>query len=172
MFGGPVSPPGARTFGGLDRSNAQKSLDAGNASKAAKEASGRASSSDADTHRAAARAHDEAADRQEEAGNASKAKQHRGQAQVHREKAEENSRAEWFADDQARAAHNLTQKAEKSKYGQDPTDPRTPQQLHQDAARAHDKAAAAYQLANKPVEAQYHADKAVAHADVAQPKAQ
>ena len=158
--------------GAVDKSNASKSLDAGNATKAAKQASTRVSSSDPDSHRAAAQAHREAAWKNRDAGNVTLANQHTGQAAVHEEKASENERAKYFADDQARAAHDLTQKAEKSAYGQDPKDPRTPKQLHQDAARAHDKAAAAYQLANMPREAGYHADKAVLHADKAQPSGQ
>jgi hypothetical protein len=147
-----------------EMSNASKSKNAADATKNAIDASQRSGDDDWKSHQQAADAHYDAAWKQRDAGNATRASQHRAQAQVHQEKADAGRRAEQFADEQGRAAHELTKKAEMSQFGPDSKDPRTPVQLHQDAAQAHQAASAAYEMSGNKRAAAYHAAKADGHA--------
>jgi hypothetical protein len=169
MFGdaprtGPLMFPNAG-----DVSNAKKSKNAKDATQAAKDASDRSSNSDPDSHRRAQDAHWQAADANRQAGNDTLAKKHQAIARVHGEKANANEDAKYFAQGEARKAQELTQKAEKSGFGKDSMEPRSTQQLHQDAAQAHDRAAKAFDLAGMDTESKYHAAKAGAHAKMADP---
>ncbi len=152
------------TTGSFRQTNAGKSKEAKDASAAALKASSNVRDGDGESHDNAAMAHSNAGWRNRDAGNETKAKNHEKQALVHREKANQAFRAKSFASDASHAAQQLTQKAEQSAFGKDDKDPRTPKELHQDAAAAHDQAAKAHELAGDERMAKYHGAKRDAHA--------
>ena len=148
------------------QSNAAKGKSAADASVAAKGASAQTSSDDADSHQRAAEAHREAGWKHADAGNGDKAQWHRAQAQVHQEKADDGNRLKQTADDQARAAEQISKKAEMAGFGRDSSpdaDPRSEKQLHQDASASHKKAADLYKMAGQDRKSLYHQAKAESH---------
>jgi hypothetical protein len=149
--------------GGGFESNAKRSKRAADASDAANVATGATKSGDFESHQRAADAHRDAAAAHQDAGNLTKADKHRAVAKVHQEKASAGNRAKYFADDESRAAETLTQKAEKSRFGKDPQEPRSEKQLHEDAAEAHARAAKAHELSGDEAAQKYHQAKAEAH---------
>ena len=157
----PVNAPVMVGYG--YKSNGANSADAKKASAKACAASDAASDSNPDSHDKAQTAHWNAASANRAAGNETIAKEHDKHARVHGEKAQHGSRARMFAQDTARDAEALSAKAGKAKHGDDPDDPRSEKELHQDAAGAHKKAATAFKMAGMKRDAAYHSAKAASH---------
>lgn len=161
MFGAGASPK--VSVGGGFESNAKRSKRASDATDAANIASGATKSGDFESHEKAAAAHYDAANAHRDAGNTTKSQKHEQIARVHSEKASAGNRAKYFAEDESRAAETLSQKAEKSRFGKDEKEPRSPKQLHEDAAEAHARAAKAHELTGDDAAQKYHLAKAQAH---------
>jgi hypothetical protein len=157
----------------MPMSNAAKGKGAAQASTAAAKASDAVGDNDDwRAHDKAAAAHRDAAWQHDDAGNGTKANDHRAQARVHAEKAEAGRRLADMAQQQSRAANDLTIKAEKKGFGDsedglygdpDVKDPRTEKELHADAAQAHDRAAQMHELAGCKVSSNFHKMKAAEH---------
>lgn len=145
------------------KSNASLSKDAKDATAKAGNMTEKSTDQDPSTHEQAASAHYTAAYKNRDAGNDSQAKLHEKAAALHNEKAGAGRRAEYYANDEARAADTLTKKAEKAAFGKDPNELRSEKELHKDAADAHTRASKAFDLAGKKTDAAYHADKAEKH---------
>lgn len=150
------SPAGYKSQGSLSTMAKQ-------ATERACQASDNVNDTNPQTHRAAADLHQVAANAHRNAGNDTKAREHQKMARMHGEKADQGDRARFFAQDEARNAEQLSSKAGKAKFGDDPDDPRSEQELHRDAADAHQRAAKAFDMAKMPRDAAYHQAKASGH---------
>jgi hypothetical protein len=144
-------------------SNAQRSKNAADASKKAKDAEDGVSSSDPESYQRAASAHYSASYANDDAGNATKAGEHRKAAKGFQEKADSHYRAKSFAEGESRSAEALSRSAGLAGFGKDPNDARSAAELHADAATAHERASKAHELAHCDRDAAYHAAKAVEH---------
>lgn len=108
--------------------------------------------------------HHDAQWKNQQAGNATQAQKHAGAAIVHDEKAQTLRTEKYHADNLGRAAESIGKKAELSHFGKGTDkDPRSHDELHADAATAHDKASTAYESAGDDRQASYHAEEANKH---------
>lgn len=156
-------------------SNAKISQNATDKTKAAYSATTSAENGQG-SHAQAAQAHRSAQYANESAGNQTTANKHAAIAAVHEEKATPERAAKNFADTLGAHADKMSKKADmataagsapadQSGYSNsdDVKDPRSPQELHKEAKKAHQKAAAAYGLADMDDKKKYHDGKAVEH---------
>ena|ERR1700722_8713264 len=151
------------------KSNASLSKEANNKTKLAEEATAKAKDSDPASHREAASAHYSAVWAHQSAGNTLKADAHKKQAKYHDTKAAGDYETKSFADNMGRLAEGASKQADMASVaGKDKDELRSTKEMHQDASKAHDKAAKAYELAGDDKASKYHAAKSQQHQDCCQ----